>query len=177
MRPSLQEEPADLAEHVSRLCKAMVSAGLKDRGISVDLIVPGSILLEASRCWRMSLIIAELITNASRHAFVNGGGRITVTLWALPDRIVCQVSDDGSSSAPLAPGLGTRLVDALAEEVGARVERRSGLDGTTVKLSFRPDGELQPPLSLAEAGEREMVIDRKGKITPELRQASDRRRS
>src|SRR5438128_12455307 len=36
--------------------------------------------MNSERCWRLGLIVSELITNAERHAFRNGGGLIRVEL-------------------------------------------------------------------------------------------------
>jgi anti-sigma regulatory factor (Ser/Thr protein kinase) len=66
------------------------------------------------RCWRAELIISELITNASRHAFKQQAGRISVAVETVAGQIICRVSDDGSPTATLKRGLGSELIDALA---------------------------------------------------------------
>ena len=42
--------------------------------------------------------------------------------------LLCRVSDNGAATAAVRPGLGTRLVDALAAELDGHVERRFGGD-------------------------------------------------
>ena len=55
-----------------------MSAGLQQKGIKLTLRIFGSAKLDAIRCWRASLIVAELITNACRHAFKASGDQILV---------------------------------------------------------------------------------------------------
>jgi hypothetical protein len=51
-------------------------------------------------------------------------------------RVVCDVSDDGRGPKAQRPGLGTQLVDALADELDGFVERRFTQFGSTVTVSF-----------------------------------------
>ena len=118
------------------------SSDIAGRGITLLLAVGGTVPLDAVRSWRATLIVSELINNACRHAFGTRSGRISIAIHGASDRIVCQVSDDGDGSAfpGFNPGLGTRLVNALATELGGSVERRFTDFGTTVTLSFPKDG-------------------------------------
>ncbi len=70
-------------------------------------------MLDAKRCWRAELIISELITNASRHAFTSQAGRISVRVETAAGQIICGVSDDGSPTATLKRGLGSELLMLL----------------------------------------------------------------
>jgi two-component sensor histidine kinase len=69
LRPPLTTASADLSANLTQLCYAMTSSGLAERGIELHLAVTEPVMLDAKRCWRAELIISELITNASRHAF------------------------------------------------------------------------------------------------------------
>ncbi len=151
MRPSLSRTPANLTEHLTQLCAAMSCAGLKDRGISVQLLSHEPVSTDEAVCWRVGLLVGELITNASRHAFSTAGGSIKVSLSRDSEVIICSVIDDGSAKTRFEPGLGTRLVDALAAELGGSVYRRSGDAGTGVWVSFPAIGgpimEMEPDIS------------------------------
>jgi two-component sensor histidine kinase len=94
------------------------------------------VLLEAKRCWRAKLIVSELVTNASRHAFVGQTGRILVVVKTLSGQVICRVGDNGSSAATLKRGLGTELIDALATDLEGYVERLHRTSGTVVTLRF-----------------------------------------
>jgi len=89
------------------------------------------------------LIMHELLSNALRHAFPAGHkGRVWLILRAQPSgRIELTVCDDGrgfSESAASAGtrSLGLRLVDLLAEQIDAAVER-SSQPGTLCRLLFQ----------------------------------------
>jgi len=146
LRPPLSEQPIDLTAHLTRLCTAMSSAMQQTGGVGLTLSIPEPVYVDGFVCWRAGLILAELITNASRHAFGSVGGNIVVYAAIESGRIICEVSDDGGGSARRAtPGVGTLIVDALAAEIGGSIERRRGAGGSTMALSF-PSG-LMPGAS------------------------------
>ncbi len=136
LRPPLAAEFADLSDALTRLCHAMASSGLAQRGIGLHLSISKSVLLDAKRCWHAQLIVSELITNASRHAFTSKLGRISVALECVSGQVSCSVSDDGSPAVILKRGLGSELTDALAADLGGQIERLREASGTTVTLRF-----------------------------------------
>ena len=155
MRPSSIKAPADFAEHLTKLCRAMVSAGLEQRGIALHLVVSEPILLDGERCWRAGLVVSELITNATRHAFASRAGCISVAVTKVSGRAICRVSDDGSPAATFEPGLGSRLVNALAAELDGYVKRQFGPCGTTTTLCFplNPESVATPPGRQTRSGQ------------------------
>ncbi len=74
----------------------------------------------------LGLIANELVANALKHASPEGAaGKIRIGLWRYDDGTVrLSVSDTGRGIAPVAggDGLGMRLVEGLARQVGARLE-------------------------------------------------------
>ena len=134
--PPVVDGTADLGDYVTRLCQAKVAAELERRGTTLRLAVVSSVALDHVRCWRVGLIVSELITNAARHGLPPGRGEIFVSVAANAAQVVCRVSDNGAATAAFRPGLGTRLVDALAAELDGYVERRFGEDGATITLTF-----------------------------------------
>src|SRR5271170_7257242 len=71
----------DLSDHLRTLCCAMVEASLAERGICLTLVdLP--VFLDNFMCWKIGLIVSELVTNAMRHAFHGNGGAITVEVFA-----------------------------------------------------------------------------------------------
>jgi two-component sensor histidine kinase len=86
LRPPLMTASADLSANLIQLCHAMTLSGLADRDIELHLAVTEPVMLDAKRCWRAELIISELITNASRHAFTPRQAVFLSRLKPLPGR-------------------------------------------------------------------------------------------
>jgi two-component sensor histidine kinase len=97
-------------------------------------------MLAADRCWRVALIIAELVNNAMRHAFGASGGMIQVEVEARGPWIQCRVADDGRpGSADRPQGRGRRIVESLAHALGGTIEWRFETSGTEVFLQIPAD--------------------------------------
>ena len=92
--------------------------------------------LGEERTGDLALAVNELATNTIRHA----GGRGALRVWDRPDRLVCEVQDDGHIADPMAGeriprletggGAGLWLVNQVCDLVEARSSRR----GTIVRL-------------------------------------------
>jgi two-component sensor histidine kinase len=81
--------------------------------------------------------------NAVKYAFPGEtSGMVMVTLDRRPGGLRLTVADDGSGVDPQRAdsGLGGRLVDSFAQQLGGRIERGSGSRGTTVHLTFPAPG-------------------------------------
>ena len=59
----------DAAAYLRQLCRAISRSKLETKGIELRL-VEHTFQMNSERCWRLGLIVSELITNAERHAFV-----------------------------------------------------------------------------------------------------------
>lgn len=83
------------------------------------------------------LFIGEALSNACKHAFPDGPGRIVVCVRrAAEDRYALTISDDGVGSDPhAAEGLGAELLRAFAQQLGGRLSRSSGLDGKGLSVT------------------------------------------
>jgi two-component sensor histidine kinase len=136
--------PVDLGPYLRAACRAIVRARLAERRIALTL-VEASIALEAEQCWRVGMIVAELVGNAARHGLGDREGAIEVALAARDGAVHCRVRDDGAAADPK-PGRGTQIAQALARELGGRIEWDFGASGTTALLIF-PHG--RPASSLA----------------------------
>jgi anti-sigma regulatory factor (Ser/Thr protein kinase) len=92
--------------------------------------------LAAGRCEDLEFIVTELVTNSLLHARSTG----VVRFWSEEDYLVCQVSDGGRLTDPLAGrrpaapgqinGLGLLLVNEFADLVRTHVSD----DGTTIRV-------------------------------------------
>ena len=109
---------------------------LVQRSIASDLAVP------------LTLFLVEALTNAFHHAYPNAGaGAVRVSLLPVPDGMLrLAIEDDGVGLAPPGDGegIGTRLIEAFARQIGgsAGVHQREP-SGTVVELFF-PDREFEP---------------------------------
>ena len=91
----------------------------------------------------------ELVTNALKYAFPGATkGTVTVTLKRVPGELRLTVADDGKGIdiRRADSGLGGRLVEGFAQQLGGQVERESGSQGTTVRLTL-PSPEDSVPTS------------------------------
>ena len=132
----------DLADTLHRLCATMSAARLQERGIRLTLSdVPVS--LAAGRCWRVALIVSELITNSMRHGLRGGPGNIRVEVEVRDQTVICRVIDDGCGKAAVKPGRGFDVVMGLASEIGGGVGWCFAPDGARVELEFPVGGPEQ----------------------------------
>jgi len=120
----------DVAGYLHEICEAIRRSKLDAKGI--DLIVTGGTAqMQADRCWRLGLIVSELVTNAARHAFKEHGGLIRVEFRATTKSFECRVLDNGVGIENLRAGRGLKILRALARGLGGTIEQRSGPHGTT----------------------------------------------
>jgi two-component sensor histidine kinase len=134
LQPPPAAGPIDLSLYLRGLCGAIARASLADRNIHLTL-AEEAIEIEAEKCWRVGMIVSELITNAARHGLQHRGGSIIVEISSSDGGVQCLVTDNGKSINPK-PGRGTRITRALARELGGRVDWYSSPSGTTVLLQF-----------------------------------------
>ena len=94
-------------------------------------------LLPADRAISIGLIVNELVTNAVKYGFPGEAkGTVMVTLKRVRGELRLTVADDGQGLDPRRAdsGLGGRMVDAFAKQLGGKVERKSDSEGTSVQL-------------------------------------------
>ena len=108
LRPPSVAGSADLTDTIARLCRAQSDVSeFRRRGIDLLLAYDDPIELDAWRCWRATLIVAELINNACRHALRSTSGLISVGIAESDGRVLCSVSNNGVVDKTWVPGLGT----------------------------------------------------------------------
>jgi two-component sensor histidine kinase len=86
----------------------------------------------------IGIVVNELVTNACKHAFGDGGGTIWIRAYKQGDGARIEVADDGKGFTPVAKdpggllkvGLGTRLIAAFVQRMGGHAEVRSNGCGT-----------------------------------------------
>jgi two-component sensor histidine kinase len=139
LRPPPANRPCDLGEYLEGVCAALSCASLRERGVRLTLI-PSEVWLPADHCWRVALIVAELVNNAVRHAFGKSGGRIVVEVESLGPTVLCRVADNGRPASPNPPqGWGRSIVENLAHALGGQIEWLFEPSGTQVVLRIPAD--------------------------------------
>ncbi len=128
-----------LSEYLDRLLPELsASLGAAERGIVLDCDVSG-VTVTGDQASTLGLIISEAVTNAVKYAFGDGGGRVLVSARSLPDTMmeVC-IKDNGCGAAASGQaGLGSRLLTALAGQLGGRATVTGGA-GTLVRVTYPP---------------------------------------
>ena len=131
-------EAVDAATYLDELCRDLIASVHKEDGTSIVLKTDiESELLPTDRAIPIGLIVNELVTNAVKYAFPGETrGTVLVTLKRVPGELRLTVADDGQGLDPRRAnsGLGGRLVEGFAQQLGGQVERESGSQGTTVRL-------------------------------------------
>jgi two-component sensor histidine kinase len=127
--------------YFSSLCESIATAMISDLDQISLKIEGGGGMIEARVSVSLGLIVTELVINALKHAFPgNRRGRIIVDYNFHGPNWVLSVQDDGVGmppGAPVKPGLGTSIVQALARQLNASIEILPERPGT--KVSIRHD--------------------------------------
>ncbi len=133
-------EAVDAATYLDELCRDLIATVRTEGDPSIVLETDiESEFLPTDRAIPIGLIVNELVTNAVKYAFPGGAkGTVMVTLKRTAGQLHLTVADDGRGLDPnrADSGLGARLVDGLAHQLGGRVERDSDNQGTTVRLNL-----------------------------------------
>lgn len=101
--------------------------------------------VEPDRAVAVGVIVNELVMNALKYAYPDSRGEIRVALSRLPDgEVRLTVEDDGvgliPQAGPQSTGLGRRIVRAMGEKLGARIDIDPSHKGTRVIVGF----DLEP---------------------------------
>jgi two-component sensor histidine kinase len=125
----------DASIYLRQLCQALVCSRPNWQGIELT-VRAAPLQLHSVQCWRMGLIVAELVSNSVRHAFSGNGGAIQVDLASWGSSVECCVQDNGSALEDVRPGRGLRIVAALTGKLGGTMDQRFGPRGTRSTLTF-----------------------------------------
>jgi PAS domain S-box-containing protein len=155
-------DPVYIGPYLSRLSQALaVSMTDDNRPISLEVQAESGGTASSAEAVSIGLVVAELVINAFKHAFVSGeaAGLVVVAYEAAETSWRLTVSDNGigtpegqlDSDKPR-PGLGTIIVEALAKQLDARVEVMRSRRGTTVSITHGTPDRAWLPLTGAGTG-------------------------
>jgi chemotaxis protein methyltransferase CheR len=134
-------ERIELGPYFSRLCESLASSMIGDSRPITLTVQAGAGEASSSEAVSFGLIVTELVINSLKHAFVREpeAGGIVVAYETAGKAWRLSVSDNGHGKeiggTPSKPGLGTSIVEALASQLEAEVEMRSGPQGTQVSIT------------------------------------------
>ncbi len=149
----------DASAHLRQLCRSISRSRLDCRGIELQF-VGRPLKMNSERCWRLSMIISELITNAARHAFGDRGGKIQVELCQCGPFVKCRVADDGRAPEKIRPGLGFAIVERLIASLDGKIHQHFGLEGAVSDMIFPVCSRAQRtgPSALLRPRSRDTVL-------------------
>jgi two-component sensor histidine kinase len=132
----------EMGPYLSRLCETLATSMIGENRL-ISLKVSGEGGSATSRqAESLGLITTELVINSLKHAFSENtkDGQITVAYDVSGTDWMLSIADNGVGKpggvfAQPKTGLGTGIVKALAQQLGAKVETSAGPEGTTVSIT------------------------------------------
>ncbi len=128
----------DLADFARDLVDGLVAAS--GRRIDIRLDIANAVEVAADKAAPIALILNELVTNAIKHAYVDGvPGQLVIRIAA--DDGVCriEVEDNGKGLGGVIPGsdsFGMRLIRSIGNQLDAEMEWSSADPGTLATLTL-----------------------------------------
>ena len=133
-------ERIEIGLYLTKLCTSLAGSMVGERRALSVKVQASSGGATSSEAVSLGLIVTELVINALKHGFPAGAeGEILVSYDAQESGWRLSVADNGSGSQeadgelPRA-GLGTSIVEALAHQLAATVQKTSGPQGTMVSI-------------------------------------------
>jgi two-component sensor histidine kinase len=134
--------------YIEKLCGALAEALLTPLGVRCE-VSAGPAFFPGEYCELLGLVIAELVTNAAKHAFPGrNDGVVRIQFLTTVDSWTCVISDNGVGASATSIGTGTKILATLLRALGARLVRKSGPGGTSAMVSCPFQGEFAKPKSI-----------------------------
>ena len=135
-------EPIAVAPYLTKLCETLARSMIgENRSISLQTEVSGGTVV-SSEAVSIGLIVTESVINALKYAFppTKTDGRVVVSYDTIGSGWALSIADNGvgkvtEGAGEGKAGLGTSIVQALAKELGARVDVVSDSHGTKVSIT------------------------------------------
>ena len=118
-----------------------LQGALKGKGRAHPILLDAEkFLVPTDRAVPLGMIVTELVTNAYKYAYPNGGkGDIRVTLKRANGDVILCVEDDGvgwSGPDAASGGLGSKIISSMARALGSPVEADPAHKGARILLKF-----------------------------------------
>jgi len=129
----------DSREYLEDLCGELQMSRFSARPVRLECRAE-SHPIAIEKAVPLGLMVNELVTNASKHAFPDGRtGHIKVSFKRMDGHYRLAVSDDGvglNSTAVASGGLGTKLLGLFAGQLGSHFEIKPGTLGTEAYIEI-----------------------------------------
>jgi two-component sensor histidine kinase len=135
------DEGIEIGPYLSKLCDSLANSMIGDRRPLSLKVQSTSGAGTSSEAVSLGLIVTELVINALKHAFPIGAeGEILVKYESETSGWCLSVSDNGggfgeAGADGVHTGLGTSIIEALAQQLNAKVQKFAGPTGTTVSIT------------------------------------------
>jgi anti-sigma regulatory factor (Ser/Thr protein kinase)/uncharacterized coiled-coil protein SlyX len=142
----------EVTPYLSKLCETLAQSMIGDsRPIMVEVVGNGD-TVSSSNAVSIGLIVTEGVLNALKHAFPEDKKdcRIVIAYKVNGSDWTLSIADNGTGirsegTAVAKAGLGTSIVNALAQQLDAVVDVVGGEGGTTVTISHTATTKTQLP--------------------------------
>ncbi len=137
--PTTEDSQVPVVTYLRILCESIAGSMIGGRKPITLKVTGGAGTTTSDHAIGLGLLTTELVINALKHAFPSGEGQITVTYISGPESWKLSIGDDGiglsATDTTHREGLGTSIVESLAMQLDATVERTSTSRGTVVSIS------------------------------------------
>jgi two-component sensor histidine kinase len=142
-------QSVSLHRYIEALAEDIESASGGDNTGNSFVLEADPIEIEPDRAVAVGVMLTELVLNARKHAYPEGKGQIRVKLQALePNRSELSIEDDGvglfNGHAPGGSGLGSIIIKAMAQKLGADMRYDPDHKGTRAVIAFDPTTAAHP---------------------------------
>ena len=142
----------EIAPYLLKLCASLSESMIGEDNLATIEVKADEGKVLSSSAVSIGLIVTELVINALKYAFpTKNAGKVTVRYQVNGTDWNLSVSDNGvgkpeTGAAPTKGGLGTSLVNALADQLEAQVNIESSAEGMSVSISHATFS-VRPPLA------------------------------
>jgi two-component sensor histidine kinase len=123
-----QIEVVDASRYFEELCSDMLAS--MDQGWAGELSLDLSpVMLPTDRAVTAGLVLTELVTNANKYAYGGAPGPLEISLAEERAHFRLSVADQGGGKASPRQGFGSRMMDALVEQLQGQLDYRDNNPG------------------------------------------------
>ena len=138
-----------LRHYLTDLCASIAASMIDDPAKLILHVTADDSIMSPEQSVSLGLIVTELTINCLKHAFPDASqsGKIEVAFASNEAGWMLTVADNGAGlpkdHVSTKPGLGTGIVNALANQLSAKVVMTDNSPGTTVTVTHKVDIAIQ----------------------------------